>query len=401
MKKNILFVIPNLCAGGAEKSLVNLLSHIDYRLYKVDLFLFHKSGTFTNSIPKEVNILDSSERFSAFCNGFFYFVFYLIKRRELKAIFHRVIFTLINRLVKNKNLAEQYTWKQLKFFIEGIEKEYDVAISYLEKSSLYYTVEKVRAQKKIGWIHTNYTNSGMKNKLDKEFLKQLNSIITVSEECRESLYKEFPENKDKTFVINNILSPTVINVQAAKVTNDLSKFESDYLNIVTIARLSYEKGIDLALKSCVKLIKHGYKVKWFIIGEGPERKLLEKLIKINNLEQNFVLLGIKENPYPYLKKADIYVQPSRYEGKSIAIEEAKILQKPIIITNFQTARDQIQSKYDGLVVNMDEKGIFDGVISLLNNISLRKQIIRNLNEKFHGNENEIIKFYEIIEGEVL
>ena len=377
------------------------LSHIDYDLYNVDLFLFHKSGTFTNSIPKEVKIVDTSERFSAFCKGFFYFVFNLFKRREFSAIYHRVTFAIINRFFKNKNLAEQYSWKQLRLFIDEIEKEYDIAVAYLEKSSLYFTVEKVMARKKIGWIHTNYTNSGMKNKLDKKFLKQLNSIITVSEECRQSLFYEFPENKEKTFIINNILSPTVINGLASRITSDLSVFESGYLNIVTIARLSYEKGIDLALKSCVRLTKQGYKVKWLIIGEGPERKSLEKLIKMYNIEQNFILLGVKENPYPYIKKAEIYVQPSRYEGKSIALEEAKILQKPIVITNFQTARDQIQSNYNGLVVSMDEEGISDGVISLINNNSLRNQFVRNLNENIHGNENEINKFYEIIEGEIL
>lgn len=398
MKKNLLFVIPSLSPGGGEKSLVNLLNHIDYNLYNVDLYLFKKTGIFINSVPKEVKILNSSDKFSAFSKGLFYSLFYLLKNKEFELIFHRLLFSINYRRIKNKNVAEQYTWKQLSKFIDVIEQEYDVAIGYLEKSSLYYTIDKVKAHMKVGWVHTNYTNSGMKSNLDESYFNKLNSIITVSEECASSLTKEFPESKNKIRLVYNIVSPSFINFLSKECIQDLNNFKNDYINIVTVSRLSYEKGIDLALKSCAILIRKGYKIKWFIVGEGPERKLLEKLIKKFDIEEYFYLLGIKENPYPYLKKADIYVQPSRYEGKSIAIDEAKILHKPIIVTNFETAKDQINDKVNGVIVPMDERGIAEGIISLIKNEVFMKQLTSNLKEETHGNEKEVNKFYEIIRG---
>lgn len=395
MKKKILFVMPSLAVGGGEKSLVNLLSQIDYDLYSVDLFLFNKSGLFFNLVPKEVNILNLPYNYRVFSDKLLKSIVRFMAVGKINLAYCRFMFFMKNRIARNVTTSEQYTWKYVRNSFGIIEKEYDVAIGYMEKSPIYFIVDKVKAKKKFGWIHTNYKKSGMDYRFDCSYFEQLDSIITVSEECAKSVEESFVHLKHKVKTICNIVSPKVIHNLSNHGTLEEDIYDNDYTNIITMARLSYEKGIDIAIKSCAIMIRKGYKVRWYVLGDGKERGILEKLIEKNGLKNNFKLLGIRENPYPYIKKADIYVQPSRYEGKSIAIDEAKILNMPIVVTNFSTVKDQIENNIDGLIVNMESKAIADGIEKLMNERKLKQRLTGNLSKWELGTESEIYKLYEI------
>ncbi|WP_216829036.1 glycosyltransferase [Alkalihalobacterium elongatum] len=394
MKQNLLFVMPSLSAGGGEKSLVNLLSQIDYNLYNVELLLFNKEGLFLNMLPQEVKIIDLPIQYEIFSKGLFQSIKSFFKRGEISLAFYRIMFTLKNRLIKDKKNAEQHTWQYLNKYFKTIEKEYDVAIGYLEKASIYFVIDRVSSQKKIGWIHTNYTNSGMDKEIDYPYFKKLDYIITVSEECANSIKGTFPGFNDKVKVIYNILSTTTIESLSNK--NEEIKMDTNFINVVTMGRLSYEKGIDIAVKACDILVKKGYDIRWYVLGEGKEREKLESLISKKKLESHFFLLGLKENPYPYIKNADIYVQPSRYEGKSIAVDEAKILKKPIVVTNFSTAKDQITSNVNGLIKELNEFELAQGIEFLIENEENKNSLIENLHKEQLGTEVEIEKLYQII-----
>ncbi|MCU5437017.1 glycosyltransferase [Bacillus mobilis] len=396
MKKNLLFVMPSLSAGGGQKSLVNLLSQIDYKVYDVDLFLFSKTGAFLNSIPKEVNILHFPANYKVFTNGLTNSIVSFLKNGQVSLAYSRFMFFIKNRIINNSTISEQYTWKYLNKSFEVLEKEYDVAIGYLEKSPIYFVVDKVKANKKIGWIHTNYSNSGMDCHFDYSYFERLDNIITVSEECAKSLEKRFVHLKHKVEVIYNIVSPKIINQLSNSGKLEGFICDNNYTNIVTLARLSHEKGIDIAIKSCKLLVNKGYKIRWYVLGEGTEKKTLENLIESNGLKENFILLGLKENPYPFIKKADIYVQPSRYEGKSIAIDEAKILNKSIVVTNFSTAKDQIENEVNGLIVDMKPEAIVNGIEKLIKNTKLKRKLESNLCKENLGTEEEIYKLYKIL-----
>lgn len=399
MKKNILFVIPSLHAGGGEKSLVNLLNQIDYNSYDVDLFLFNKSGVFINSLPEQVTILDLPQTYKTFTKVLGSSIKTFISNFKFCLAYCRIMFTIKNRFIKNRSKAEQHTWKYIRKSINTLEKEYDISIGYLEKSSIYFIVDKVKSKKKIGWIHTNYENSGMDENFDQPYFEKLDNIVTVSEECAASLKSKFLSLKEKISIIYNIVSPKLINELSNRGIGNDFIVQDGYTNIITVARLSHEKGIDLAINACKKLIDYGYKIKWYVLGGGPEKSKLEELILNNNLEDNFKLLGIKENPYPYIKQADLYVQPSRYEGKSIAIDEAKILHKPIIITNYETAKDQINNNENGIIVEMSGEGLSQGIISVINDVNLQNKLIDNLCNETLGTESEINKLYKIISYE--
>ncbi|KPL57777.1 glycosyltransferase [Rossellomorea vietnamensis] len=397
MKKNLLFVIPSLEVGGGEKSLVNLLAQIDYDLYNVDLFLFNHSGLFLKLVPQSVRILGMQNNYHVFTQSLIKSICSFILKGKVNMAFNRLMFSTKNRILKNKAISEQYSWRNLSSSLNGLEKQYDLAIGYLEKSSIYFVVDKVIAKKKVGWIHTNYSSSGMDSNFDYSFFKKLDTIVTVSEECRKSIEENFKELEKKIRVIKNIVSPNVIKTLSNEKIYIEDETKNKSINIITVARLSYEKGLDLAISACEKLIINGYKVQWMVLGEGKERSKLEELIKAKGLTKNFKLMGNKENPYPFIKNSDIYVQPSRYEGKSIALDEAKILNKPIVTTNFETAVDQILHEVNGLLVDISEQGLFSGVERLLNNKQLRDKFIFNLSKEKLGTEEEISKLYELLE----
>lgn len=395
-EKHLLFVMPDLSAGGGEKSLVNLLSQIDYGEYCVDLVLFNRSGVFLHSLPKEVNLLDMPENHRIFSDGLKNSLGRFILKGRVDLAYSRFMFSLKNRLIKDQAISEQNTWKYYSKSLDVLDKEYDAAIGYLEKSPIYFVVEKVRAKKKIGWIHTNYSTSGMDGEFDTPYFSRLDHLVTVSEECAKSLVFHFSHLQNRVKVIYNIVSPSIINQLSQNDTPVEMAADAKCTKIVTVARLSNEKGIDLAIKSCKLLISKGYSVQWYVLGDGGEREQLEQLIATNGLEPHFKLLGIKENPYPYIKASDIYVQPSRYEGKSIAIDEAKILRKPIVVTGFETAKDQIRHGTDGLIVELSEDGLCEGIETLIKDKAMKERLVDALGKQKLGTEEEIRKLYEII-----
>lgn len=397
MKKNILFVIPSLEVGGGEKSLVSLLNHMDYSKYNVDLFLIKKEGLFLKMIPPEVNVLNTPDDLKIFLEGLIDSIKDYLKQKKLMLVYSRIMFTLINRFYKDKVRAEQMSWRYMSKAIGILDKKYDVAIGFLEKTSNYLCVDNVIADKKIGWIHTNYENMKMNTKIDEKYFKKFNFIVSISEECIEVLKRNFNICNDKFKLIYNIVSPKFIQALAKENVTDI-EIRKDAFNIVSVGRLSFEKGIDMSIKACKLLIDNGLNVQWMVIGEGDERNNLEKLIIENKLENYFNLVGAKENPYKYIQASDIYVQASRFEGKSIAIDEAKILAKPIVVTNFNTAKDQIKNMINGLIVDMNENSIYEGIKKLIEDSELMNKFNNNLINENLGTENEIQKVYELIES---
>jgi len=394
MKKKILFVMPSLQAGGAEKCLVNLLNEFDYNKYDVDLLLLNKTGIFLKLVPSEVTIVTLQDDFIFFSKDLITSFFTFLSKGKFSLAYSRIAFTFKNRCIKNTGIAEQYSWKELKKAIPKIQKEYDVAIGFLEKTSIYLTVDCIFATKKIGFINNDYSMLNLDATFDAPYFTKLDYLFTVSESCEEVLKTAFPNLKSKIKMMYNILSEKAIQ----NLANERNADVDQSINLVTLGRLSQQKGFDIAIKAASILIKKGYDVKWYILGEGEERSALEQLIKEYKVADNFLLLGIKENPYPYINNATIYVQPSRFEGKSLAIDEAKILHKPILVTNFTSAKDQIESGVNGMIVPLDEQSIADGIIALIENEPLRNTFSSNLKNYHYGTESEIKKLYQIIDN---
>lgn len=395
MKKQILFVIPSLSAGGGEKSLVNLLHTIDFDRYQVDLVLLHKSGIFLKILAPQVNIVEMGGDYKIFQKGLGQSVKQALLQLKWKLATNRILFALKNKSEKNKAIAEQLGWKFMAASIKPLEKHYDAAIGFLEKSSIYFVVDKVKANNKIGFIHNDYEKLGLDAKLDKPYFSKLDALVTVSEACEKSLKRIFPEIEKNISVMYNIVSPKLIHDLAD--SEMPAEIKPNTLSLLSIGRLQAQKGFDMAIDACEILVRNGHDIKWYIIGEGEDRQKLQAKIDEKNLTSHLLLLGLRENPYPYLKHSLIYVQTSRYEGKSIAIDEAKIMAKPIVVTNFSTVNDQIQQDVNGIITDMDPQSIADGIQATITNIALRDRLSENLRKEDLSTESEIETLYNLIE----
>lgn len=389
--KKILFIMNNLNCGGAEKALVSLLKTIDYSKYEVDLLLFKQEGIFLKQVPKQVNILPEPFGYKYYDMSVINATIELTKNGKILDAIRRLRAFFIYKSEKDTYRCGQKVWPYISKMFGKLDKKYDVAIGYLENNPIYYCIDNVYADKKIGFIHNDYDKLGLNPIGDRAYFNKLDNIVTVSEECAEVLKQRFPEYKEKVRVMYNIVSPSIIN-DMAKEKIELNNAE---INLVTVGRLNYQKGYDMAIEACKKLIEKGYDIKWNILGEGKERVNLENLIKKYNLEDRFILLGIRENPYPYILNADIYVQTSRFEGKSIAIDEAKILNKPILVTDFTTVRDQISDGVNGLIVDMNVGSIVNGLERLIKDNNLKNKFKKNLSKEELGTEKEIKVLYDL------
>lgn len=390
MKKKLLFVIPSLDAGGAEKSLVNLLNTLDFNLVEVDLFLFKHDGLFFNLLPKEVHILPLPNTYKVFSKSLPHSIIGLVKSLKFDLVINRISFAINNKLYKNYSVAEQKGWKFLKKSFMVLPKKYDAAIAFLEKSSIYFITDLVASTLKIGFIHNDYNKLGLDKNFDQIYFNELHKIVTVSQECADILKKEFPKLSNKVVVMHNIVSGKLIH----KMANEPIHFDTQN-TIVSVGRLHSQKGFDIAIETAKILKSKELRFCWYVIGEGVERQSLQNLINQYHLQENFKLLGLKQNPYPYVKSATIYAQTSRYEGKSIAIDEAMILQKPIVVTNFSTAKDQITHNYNGQIVEMNPNAVANAIIKYIENKDFTEQIVTNLQQNNYTTEDQIEVFYTL------
>ena len=362
MKKKILFIEEAVGIGGAEKSLLAVLSLIDYSKYDVDLFLFRHNGALMDMLPKNINLIPLAENFALYEKNKKLSPLSFIKKGKFKNTFYASMY-LINSAIHKIFLKKEYIgWRFVKNFFPALDKEYDVAISFLEKKPIYFNVDKVKAKKRVGFVHIDYNKYPYNYKMDNKYFKEFNNIATVSEHCKEVLEEIFPEYREKFIVIRNMILVNLIK----KMSEENVEWDKDEsIKILTVGRLTEQKGIDNGILVCKELINKGYKVKWYVVGTGDDKEKLTKLIKEKNLEEIFILLGAKTNPYKYMKACDIYVQPSRFEGYGITIAEAKTLKKPIVATNIPEFQEQIINEKTGLLVN-NNKEMVKAIEELIN-----------------------------------
>ncbi|MDZ4992177.1 glycosyltransferase [Clostridium perfringens] len=394
--KNILISSFDMDVGGVERSLINLLEQFDYMNNNVDLMLYSHKGEFLNLLPRNTNLLKEQVKYATYRQPISEIIKskeYLIALTRISAKINANFIGRIKRLDESGYYQMQLMWKYALPFLPKMEKEYDVAISYLWPH--YFIAEKVKAKKKIAWIHTDYSTIETDVKLDLKMWNKFDYIIAVSEECKNAFLVKYPSLKEKLKVIENITSPEFIKKMAEeKIEENIERYNS--FKILSVARLSHAKGIDNGVKALKLLHERGFNnIKWYVVGYGGDEKIIRKLIEENNLQESFILLGKKINPYPYMKACDLYVQPSRYEGKAVTVGEAQILGKPVMITNYTTAKSQVKEGFDGYICDLSIEGIANGIEKLFKDQALRKKLAFNCEKSSYGNSHELGKLYKI------
>lgn len=393
MKKRLLFVIPGFGIGGAEKSLVNLLCALDYDRFSVDVFAFDPQGPFIDELPEQIRVLPLGSTYATAKLPLLRSVWRFIARGQPVTAYHRLAYSFALRRFGFSDRAEQYAWKHYAKLLPVLEDDYDAAIGYLEKSANYFVADNTRAAIKIGYVHTDYQKLNTDKSFDAAYFDRMRYVVTVSDACARVLAETFPEYAQKIRVVENMVSKQVLTRLATAPCNDMPAFDGTVL--LTVGRLSAEKGIDLAVAACESLIIDELPVKWYHIGAGEVRSETLDAVRQKGLETAFVLLGPKANPYPYFARCDIYVQPSRYEGKAIAVEEAKLLGIPVVATAYDTVNDQIEDGVTGFVCAADAGALAEKIKMLILNKAMR-EVVKSRLSALHGNESDIHKFYDLL-----
>lgn len=393
--KKILFMLTSMNIGGVEKSLLSLLSCIPKDKYEITLLLLDKSGGFLDYVPNHINIEECNwfkDVKPIIMNSPYEIIKTYKNKKQYGKIFKFIYCYLIDKYFDNRFLYYKFAMKDVSINY----KEYDLAISYQGPTDIidYYIGNKVKAKKKISWLHFDVSKHSFNKKLYEKLYEAYDKVFVVSKEGRKKLIEAIPQIESKTDVFMNIVSKDLIE----DMSNEDVEFDNDFngIKIVTVGRLSKEKGQDLAIESLRMLKEEGYNVRWYCIGDGNNRKDYEELIKKYNLEDDFILLGARTNPYPYIKGADIYVQTSRHEGYCLTLSEAKCLNKPIVTTNFIGAYEQIEDNYNGLITNCNENEIYNAIKSLIKDKEKRESLINNLINDNLDTTEEINKLFNYI-----
>lgn len=384
MKKRLLFVIDSLGSGGAEKSLISLLPLVDYTRYDVDLVIFDRGGVYEKYVPREVNIID-------------YRLYEKNLWGQIKKVLCHALLSPQLRLNKKRHGAEIH-WRTMYRFYHDFPGEYDAAIAYQQGVPTFFVATKVNAKKKLAWINADIFAAGYDLEYCRQFYEQMDFIVAVSNKLQNLLCTKTPWMMDRLTCVYDIINPDVIVSLAKKTVQDMTISRGE-MAIVTVGRLTRPKNYLLAVNAARILKDKGLKFKWYFVGEGEMHRAIEMRIKENGLQNEVIMLGFKENPYPYMAKADVYVQTSTFEGFGLTIAEAKILHRPVVSTDFDIVHDQITDGQNGLIAEMTPESVAEKILKLLHDDSLRSKIIHNLEKENNTTSStEIQKFNQLIES---
>ena len=389
--------MPSMFIGGAERSLIGILNTIDYEKYEVSLFLYRHEGEFLRLIPPQVKILPLMEEYETFDVPIKKLLFSKKWKYGMARILAK-IYMKIHCIRTHERagvwMAMQYISKGLLSYLPQIPGKYDLGISFLGIPDVL--IEKIDAEVKVAWNHTDYSILNPDKKRDKEIYSQIDYIVSVSEMCTCQFKKVYPEFARKAITIENLLNIELLTEQAKKVIYDMPRNGHKYI-LLSIGRYSDAKNFDNIPTICKIIREMGVDIIWYIIGYGAEERLIRQRIEEEKMEEFVLLLGKRINPYPYIKECDLYVQPSRYEGKAVTVREAQILHKPVVITEFATAFSQLKNEYDGIIAPMDNQGCARRIVKLLKDEKCMRRLVENTYKVDYSNRYEVEKIYHMIE----
>lgn len=394
--QNVLILSHTMEIGGAEKALLGLLGNFDYSKYNVDLFLYHHEGELMQFIPKEVNLLPENKSYASLA-------------KPLKQVIKNMAFgTLIGRY-NGKNAATEYIVRNhikdgsyiyidyshrfTKPYMPKIsDKEYDLVISFLTPH--YFAAEKCKGKKKIAWIHTDYSYIDIDVVSELDMWSAYDYIVSISEKVTEGFLKKFPSLADRIVLIENMHPADFIKAQADEIDVSDEMPDDGYIRFLSVGRFCEAKNFDNVPDICSRLDN----VKWYIIGFGADEELIRKKISEAGVEDRVILLGKKTNPYPYFKACDFYIQPSRYEGNAVTVNEALILGKKVAITDYATAESQIRNGVNGVIVPLENEKCAEGLKAFIEDKPLQEKITQNIKNSDFSNSDGFKKIIEILEN---
>ena len=395
--RRVLIVHSNMELGGAETSLLGLLYALKTTNCEVDLMLMQHSGELMQLLPEHVKLLPENKHYrammlpikTALLGGEFGVAAARLTAKAVCAIRKRKLgFTTMGYIVKQRSHC--YAVKVLP----KIEGEYDLAISFIDPH--YILTKKANARCRVGWFHTDFSRIVSDPQLEDGMWRECDAIVNVSDECKRAFDASHPTLTDRSIVIENILAKEFVHHRSREdVSAEMPRDGS--IRLLSIGRFTAQKNFDNVPYICRHLRQMGLNVKWYLIGFGGEEELIRRSIAEAGMEEHVILLGKKANPYPYIAACDLYVQPSRYEGKAVTVREAQMLGKPVVITRYATSASQLEEDVDGVIVPMDNEGCAAGIAALLRDEAKMERLRQTCLARDYSNAEEVEKIYQLME----
>lgn len=381
----VLFTINTMGRGGAEVAMLALMGHPDMAEHDISLYVMLGQGELIGRLPDGVRLLNkdfsSEDVLSAKGKRTMYrrLIGIILKRGSLAKNLPYMAANAVRMLRTGGIRADKLLWRAVADGSPAPDEEYDHAIAYIEGGATYYVSRHVKAKRKTAFVHVDYRQAGYTRELDCGCYDAFDRIFCVSDEVRTAFLGVYPEYRHKTAVFHNLIDRPYILSMAKKEGG----FSDDYdgPRILTVGRLVPQKAVGISVEAMAILKSRGVRAKWYVLGEGEERAALEKQIADAGLEEDFLLPGVADNPYPYYSQADLYVHCSRFEGRSIAIQEAQTLGKCVIVSDCSGNREQVTDGTDGLITVLDPVSIADTVQRALEDSALRERLGRAASEK--------------------
>ena len=395
--KHILIFSHALELGGAERALIGLLHALDYSKVEVDLFLMRHSGEMMADLPPQVHLLPELPQYASLAVP----IKSAIQKGQLGVALGRFMGKAAAKRRDRQlgynagsSIGLEYSHKYTRRFMPPVgRREYDLAVSFLTPH--YFVAEKVRAKKKIAWIHTDYSRMRIDRESELQMWSRYDHIGSISDTVSDCFCQVFPELRNKLVTIENILPTAVIRKRAlADCPADMPADGS--MRILSVGRYCEAKNFDNVPDICRRILETGLDVKWYIIGFGATENLIRRKISEAGMEDRVILLGKRSDPYPYIAHCDLYAQPSRFEGNSVTVREAQILAKPVVITRYATSASQLCEGVDGVIVPMDNVGCAAGIAELLQDPNKRKQLSDVCRRGDYANTSQAKKLLELI-----
>lgn len=378
--KRILFVVNTMGQAGAETALIGLLKEFDHRKYHIYLYVLMEQGELIDSIPSYVTLLNRDYSNCSVLSGkgrwkmaervvkcFFKNGGLLEKMQDMAKIF-------LSMCGMGNFQVSKLLWRMISDGADRFDLYFDLAVAWLEGSSAYYVADHVKARTKAAFIHTDYKRAGYTREMDRGCWGSFQQIFTVSWDARKHFLEIYPEYEDKVSISCNTVDREAIYRKSREPGGFTDHFEG--IRLLTVGRLTYEKGHDIAIDALKILKDSGYPIRWYVLGEGNKRSALKKKIAALKLDKDFILLGAVKNPYPYYVQADIYVHASRYEGSNIAAMEAQLLGCAVIASDCSGNRERVIHMEDGILCELEPQAIADSIAELLKNREKRERLGR-------------------------
>ena len=368
--KKLLFVINTLGYGGAERAMLDLFEVIKDEPYDISLFVLTGQGELIHELPSHIHLLNQNYTDISVLTdeGRKQLMKSVLQAGVGKGLFFRRSGYLVKNLVRMLEykhvMLDKLCWRILSDGAPEFKEEYDLAVAYLEGGATYYVADHVKTKKKAAFVHIDYGQAGYNRNLDQGCYEKFDHIFTVSDEVKEHFLTVYPEYMYKVSVFNNLINRDRIERNSLEGKG----FDDDFTGyrILTIGRLAQQKRYDIAIET-MRLLKQktDVPVRWYVLGEGELRNKLQGLIDKYGLTDDFILEGVRKNPFPYYRNCDLYVHATGYEGKSIAIQEAQVLGKPVLATDCNGNREQIQHGIDGRLCALDPDVIADEIVWMI------------------------------------